>query len=61
MKKVKLEKKEERKVIRYDTDKMIDLAKLYEKEPDLFNELVTDYPVEPNQTFIINVKIESEK
>lgn len=61
MKKVKLEKKEERKVIRYDTDLFIDFAKLLEKEPELFKELATDYPVEPNQTFIINVKIESEK
>ena len=57
MKEVKLEKKEERKVIRYDTDKMIDLAKLYEKEPDLFNELASDYPVEDNVSIIYNVKI----
>ena len=57
MKEVKLEKKEERKVIRYDTDKMINLAKLYEKEPDLFNELASDYPVEDNVSIIYNVKI----
>lgn len=57
MKEVKLEKKEERKVIRYDTDKMIDLAKLYEKEPELFNDLATDYPVENNVSIIYNVKI----
>ena len=57
MKGIKLEKKEERKVIRYDTDKMIDLAKLFEKEPELFNELATDYPVEENVSIIYNVKI----
>lgn len=61
MKQVKLEKREERKVKRYDTDLFIDFAKLLEKEPDLFNELATDYPVEPNQTFIINVKTKNEK
>ena len=58
MKKVKLEKKEERKVIRYETDKMIDLAKLYEKEPDLFNDLAKDYPVEDNVSIIYNVKVQ---
>lgn len=57
MKEVKIEKKEERKVIRYDTDKMIDLTKLYEKEPELFNDLATDYPVEDNVSIIYNVKI----
>lgn len=57
MKEVKIEKKEERKVIRYDTDKMIDLAKLYEKELDLFNELAEDYPVESNVSIIYNVKV----
>ncbi len=56
MKEVKIEKKEERKVIRYDTDKMIDLSKLYEKEPDLFNELANDYPIEENISIIFNVK-----
>lgn len=57
MKKVKIEKKEERKVIRFDTDKMIDLAKLYEKEPKLFNELAEDYPVESGVTIIYNVEV----
>ena len=57
MKEFKLEKKEERKIIRYDTDKMIDLAKLYEKEPDLFNDLAKDYPVEDNVSIIYNVKV----
>lgn len=56
MKQVNLEKKEERKVIRYDTDKMIDIAKLLEKEPELFEELVKDYPVEPDTSLIFNVK-----
>ena len=55
MKEVKIEKKEERKVLRYDTDKMIDLVKLYEKEPELFNELAKDYPVEANTSIIFNV------
>lgn len=57
MKEVKIEKKEERKVLRYDTDKMIDLAKLYEKEPELFNELAEDYPVKSNTSVIFNVKV----
>ena len=59
MKEVKLEKKEERKVIRYETDKMIDLAKLCEKEPELFNDLASDYPVEENVSIIYNVKIKN--
>lgn len=58
MKEVKLEKKEERKVIRYDTNKMIDLAKLYEKEPELFNDLAKDYPVKENVSIIYNVKVQ---
>lgn len=58
MKKVKIEKKEERKVLRFDTDKMIDLAKLYEKEPELFDELATDYPVDENCSMIFNVKVD---
>lgn len=57
MKEVKIEKKEERKVLRYDTDLMIDLAKLYEKEPELFKELAKDYPVEPNTSVIYNVEV----
>jgi DNA (cytosine-5)-methyltransferase 1 len=44
------------KTIRYDTDRMIDLAKLQEQEPELFEELLADYPVEPNTTLIFNVK-----
>lgn len=57
MKEIKLEKKEERKVIRYDTNKMIDLAKLYEKEPELFDELAADYPVKSNVSIIYNVNV----
>lgn len=57
MKEVQIDKKEERKVIRYETDKMIDLAKLYENEPKLFNELAEDYPVETNVSIIYNVKV----
>lgn len=61
MKEVKIEKKEERKVIRFDTDKMIDLAKLYKKEPKLFNELAEDYPIESGVTIIYNVKVSNGK
>lgn len=57
MKQVKIEKLEERKVFRYDTDKMIDLAKLYQKEPELFNDLAKDYPTETGITIIYNVKV----
>lgn len=56
MKEVKIEKKEERKVLRFDTDKMIDLAKLQRDEPELFNELAEDYPIESNTSIIFNVK-----
>lgn len=57
MEEVKIEKKEEIKVLRYNTDKMIDLAKLYKKEPKLFKELAEDYPVKPNTSIIYNVKV----
>ena len=57
LKEVKIEKKEERKVLRYETDLMIDLAKLYKEEPELFKELARDYPVEPNTSIIYNVKV----
>ena len=49
-------KKEEVKVISYETNLMIDLEKLAKEEPDLFNDLVKDYPVEPNTKIIIEVK-----
>ncbi len=55
---IKLEKKEERNIKRYDTEKFINFAKLFENEPDLFEELANDYPVEDNTSFIINVKKE---
>lgn len=51
-----MEKKEERKISRYDTDKMIDFVKLQKEEPDLFDELCEDYPAESNTTVIFNVK-----
>lgn len=51
-----MKKIEERKVIRYDTEKMIDFAKLLEKEPELFEELLKDYPIKSNTSLIINVK-----
>lgn len=51
-----MEKKEEIKVISYETSLMIDLEKLLKEEPDLFNDLVKDYPVESNTKIIIEVK-----
>lgn len=56
MREVHIEKKEERRVLRFDTDLMIDLAALFAKEPNLFSDLAKDYPVEPNTTLIYNVK-----
>lgn len=52
----KVNKKEEIKVVEYDTEKMIDVAMLMEKEPELFEELVADYPIEKNTKLIFNVK-----
>lgn len=46
---------EERKISRFDTDKMIDLIKFKEKEPILFYELCEDYPTDNYSTLIINV------
>lgn len=51
-----MEKKEEVKIISYETNLMIDLEKLAKEEPDLFNDLVKDYPVELNTKIIIEVK-----
>ena len=51
-----MEKKEEVKILTYETSVMIDLEKLLKKEPDLFNDLVKDYPVNPNTKIIIEVK-----
>lgn len=50
-----MKKQEERKILRYDTNKMIDVVKLQEAEPELFEELVKDYPVEMNTTLLFNV------
>lgn len=41
-----IEKIEEKKVVTFKTDKMINLAALQEKEPELFEELAQDYPCE---------------
>lgn len=51
-----MEKKEEVKIISYETNIMIDLEKLAKEEPDLFNDLVKDYPIDPNTKIIIEVK-----
>ena len=50
-----VKKVEEKKVVTYETDKMIDLLLLKEKEPKLFEELVADYPCE-DATYIFEVK-----
>ena len=47
--------KEKSKVITYETDKMINLAALIEKEPDLFEDLAKDYPCE-EATYVFEVK-----
>lgn len=44
---------EEKKLIRFETDKMIDLATLKLKEPELFEELAKDYPVKKDITNIV--------
>lgn len=51
-----MEKKEEMKVVIYETNLMIDLEKLAKEEPDLFHDLVKDYPIETNTKIIIEVK-----
>lgn len=50
-----MKKVEEVKTIKFETDKMIDLAELAEKEPELFEELSNDYPCE-DATYIYEVK-----
>lgn len=50
-----MKKVEEIKTIKYETDKMIDLAALMENEPDLFDELCADYPCE-DAVYIYDVK-----
>lgn len=49
-----VKKVEERKIITFETDVMIDLAALKDKEPDLFAELAADYPCE-NARYIYDV------
>lgn len=53
---VVMEKKEEVKIVTYETNLMIDLEKFAKEEPDLFNDLVKDYPVDSNTKIIIEVK-----
>lgn len=50
-----MKKVEEVKTIKFETDKMIDLAAMAEKEPELFEELSNDYPCE-DATYIYEVK-----
>lgn len=50
-----MKKVEEVKTIKFETDKMIDLAALAEKEPELFDDLAKDYPCE-NARYIFDVK-----
>lgn len=50
-----MKKVEEIKTVKFETDKMIDLATLAEKEPELFEELAKDYPCE-DATYIYEVK-----
>lgn len=50
-----VKKKNEIRVIEFDTDKMIDVSKLLDKEPDLFDELMEDYPIEKGTRLIFNV------
>lgn len=47
--------KQIKKVIEFETDTMIDLEALQEKEPQLFEELAKDYPCK-NGTYIFEVK-----
>lgn len=47
-----MEKTAEIKVTAIKTDEMIDLVKFREAEPELFDELVADYPAEKTNYFI---------
>ena len=49
------EMKQTKTTYEFETDKMIDLAALYEKEPELFEELAEDYPCE-KATYVYNVE-----
>lgn len=50
-----MKKIEEVKTVKFETDKMIDLAKLQEEEPEFFEELAADYPCE-DATYIFKVQ-----
>lgn len=56
MEEEEMKKIEEVKTVKFETDKMIDLAKLQETEPELFEELAADYPCEDGR-YIYDVKI----
>lgn len=49
-----VKKIEEKKTVKFQTEKMIDLAALFAKEPELFEELAADYPCEP-ATYVFEV------
>ena len=55
MEEEEMKKVEEIKTVKFETEKMIDLAALAEKEPELFEELANDYPCE-DATYIYEVK-----
>lgn len=57
MEEEEMKKVSEKKTVTIETDKMIDLVALQEKEPELFEELATDYPCE-DATYIFEVKAE---
>lgn len=42
------------------TNRMFDIEKLAEKEPDLFKDLCADYPVKDNTMYMIKVKNEKK-
>lgn len=56
MKQVKIKKVEEKKLLRFDCSKMIDVVALLENEPELFEELYQDYPVKDGTSILFNVK-----
>jgi len=41
-------------------DSMFDIVKLKEKEPDLFNDLVNDYPTTDKNIFIVLEKVKDD-
>lgn len=53
---LEVEKVRDVKIVKYETNKFFDVVKLQEEEPELFDELVKDYPVESNTVFQYHVK-----